>query len=578
MNRATARDGPLPRGSTGQASGPAWYACPVSFPLVPFAPRFGLRGMVNAADQLASHAGVAMLERGGSAADAAVAAAAVMAVTSPHLCGMGGDLLAMVSAPGADPAALLAIGRAGSGVSAAGLRAEGHTVMPVRGDLRSVPVPGAVDGWLALLDQFGRLPLGTVLGPAIELAEEGFVASLLLTLASHLIFQVPGAQELCPDGPLDLEQHVRLPGIARALRSVVADGREGFYQGEFGRQLLDVRGDLEHNAADWCAPLRLRAWDHDLWTVPPPSQGYLTLASSWIAEQLGIGDDPTDPLWAHIVVEASRAAGHDRPEVLYDGADGMALLSEARLRRAADRFRPGHAAAPDVGPDVTGGTGGTRGNRGTGRAIPRMCDGDTTHLCAIDADGLGISLTQSNALDFGSHLVAGSTGIFLHNRGVGFSLEADHPAELGPGRRPPHTLSPMLATTPDGALSHLVGAMGGDAQPQIHLQVLARMLSGGQDPATALAGARLALDAQAAGPFRMWWGDDLAVCVEAHAPPAWNEGLSSRGHLVKRISAFDPTAVGCSQIIAVRRDEARGTRHYVGASDPRSPDGTTASR
>jgi gamma-glutamyltranspeptidase/glutathione hydrolase len=121
--------------------------------------------MVNAADQLASHAGVAMLERGGSAADAAVAAAAVMAVTSPHLCGMGGDLLAMVSAPGADPVALLSIGRAGSGVSASGLRAEGHSVMPVRGDLRSVPVPGAVDGWLALLDRFGRLPLGTVLGP-----------------------------------------------------------------------------------------------------------------------------------------------------------------------------------------------------------------------------------------------------------------------------------------------------------------------------------------------------------------------------------------------------------------------------
>jgi gamma-glutamyltranspeptidase / glutathione hydrolase len=139
-------------------------------------------------------------------------------------------------------------------------------------------------------------------------------------------------------------------------------------------------------------------------------------------------------------------------------------------------------------------------------------------------------------------------------------------------------LSPMLATTPDGALSHLVGAMGGDAQPQIHLQVLARMLPGGQDPATALAGARLALDAPAAGPFRMWWGVNLAVCVEAHAPPAWTEGLTSRGHHVRRISAFDPTAVGCSQIIAVRRDALRGTRHYVGASDPRSPDGTTASR
>jgi gamma-glutamyltranspeptidase/glutathione hydrolase len=531
--------------------------------------------MVNAADHLAAQAGIGALERGGSAADAAVAAAAVMAVTSPHLCGMGGDLLAMVSSPGSDPEALLAVGRAGSGVSAAALRAEGHRVMPVRGDIRSVPVPGAVDGWLALLERFGRLPLDTVFGPAIALAEDGFVASLLLVLASHLIFGVPGAQELCPDGPLDLEQHVRLPGLARVLRSVVAQGRDGFYRGEFGAQLLEVGGgiydpsDLDRNAADWCAPLRLRVWDHDLWTVPPPSQGYLTLASSWIAEQVDLGDDPTDPRWAHLVVEASRAAGHDRPAVLYDGADGMALLSEERLRTAADRILAEQAAPPDVGPDPTG---------ASRAGVPRLGDGDTTHLCAIDADGLGISLTQSNALDFGSHLVAGSTGIFLHNRGVGFSLEADHPAELAPGTRPPHTLSPMLATTAGGALSHLVGAMGGDAQPQIHLQVLARMLPGGQDPATAIAGARLALDAPAAGPFRLWWGDDLGVCMETHAPPGWRDGLTSRGHHVRPISAFDPTAVGCSQIIAVVENAESGKRHYVGASDPRSPDGNTASR
>jgi gamma-glutamyltranspeptidase / glutathione hydrolase len=547
----------------------------MSFPLAPFAPRVGLRGMVNAADHLAAQAGVGALERGGSAADAAVAAAAVMAVTSPHLCGMGGDLLAMVSSPDADPVALLAIGRAGSGVDAARLRAEGHTVMPVRGDVSSVPVPGAVDGWLALLERFGRLPLETVFGPAITLAEEGFVASLLLALASHLIWEVPGAQQLCPNGPLEIEQHVRLPGTARALRAIVTDGRDGFYRGEFGRELVELgRGvfapaDLDHDAAQWCTPLRLRVWNHDLWTVPPPSQGYLTLASSWIAQQVGLGDDPSDPLWAHLVIEASRAAGHDRPEMLYDGADGMALLTEARLGAAADRIRADAAAPPDVerAPADT-----------AGATIPRLGDGDTTHLCAIDADGLGISLTQSNALDFGSHLVAGSTGIFLHNRGLGFSLEVDHPAALAPGRRPPHTLSPMLATTPDGSLSHLIGAMGGDAQPQIHLQVLARMLRGGQDPATAITAARLALDAPAAGPFRLWWGDDLGVCMEAHAPVEWQHGLQTRGHQVNRIGAFDPTAVGCSQIISVVRDADQGTRHYVGASDPRSPTGSTVSR
>jgi gamma-glutamyltranspeptidase/glutathione hydrolase len=537
--------------------------------------------MVNAADQLAATAGIGLLQQGGSAADAAVGAAAVMAVTSPHMCGMGGDMLAMICPPGGAPVALSAIGRAGSGVDADQLRAEGHRVMPVRRDLRTVPVPGAVDGWLALHARWGRLPLGAVFAPAIELAEEGFVASLMLTLASHLIHEVPGAQELCPDGPLHLEEHVRLPSVARTLRAIVREGREGFYQGEFGHALIETgggiftAGDLARSLAQWDEPLRLRVWAHDLWTMPPPSQGYLTLASSWIAEQLGIGTDPSDPLWAHLVVEASRAAGHDRPAVLYDGADSRALLDEDRLAGAAARIDPDRAAPPDVAAGTV-----PPPSAASGAGIPRQGDGDTTHLCAIDADGLGISLTQSNALDFGSHVVAGSTGIFLHNRGVGFSLVPGHPAELTPGRRPAHTLSPLLATTPDGALSHVVGAMGGDAQPQIILQVLARMLPGGQDPATALAGARLSLDAPAAGPFRLWWGDDLQVAVEAHAPAGWIDDLRRRGHRVQPISAFDPTVVGCSQVISVVRtgDGDKETRHFVGAADPRSPSGGTASR
>jgi gamma-glutamyltranspeptidase / glutathione hydrolase len=545
----------------------------MAYPLAPFAPRTARRGMVAAADQLASAAGIGALEQGGSAADAAVSAAAVMAVTSPHLCGMGGDLLAMVSAPGADPLALLAVGRAGSGADAAAMRAQGHTVMELRGDIRSVPVPGAVDGWLDLHGRFGRLSLEHVLAPAIALAEDGFATSMMLSLASHLVAGVPGAQELCPDGPLALGATVRLPGIARTLRAIVAGGRDAFYGGEFGRCLRELgsglytEGDLGHSAADWCDPVRLGAWGHDLWTVPPPSQGYLTLAGAYIAEHAGLGGDPSDPMWAHLVVESARAAGHDRPQVLFDGADGPSLVAEPRLAAAAARLHRERAAPPDVTTPAP-----------PAARTPRIGDGDTTHLCAIDADGLGISLTQSNALDFGSHLVAGATGVFLHNRGVGFSLVPGHPAKLTPGRRPPHTLSPMLVTTRDGSLTHLVGAMGGDAQPQILLQLLARMLPGGQDPATAVAGARMALDAPSAGPFRLWWGADLTVQVEAHGPPAWTDGLAMRGHRVQTISAFDPTAVGCAQIISVVRDEAGRALYYSGAADPRSPEGAAAVR
>ncbi|MGH9207151.1 MAG: gamma-glutamyltransferase, partial [Acidimicrobiales bacterium] len=317
-----------------------------------------------------------------------------------------------------------------------------------------------------------------------------------------------------------------------------------------------------------CEPVRLRVWDHDLWTVPPPSQGYLTLAGSWIAERHGIGTDPSDPGWPHLIVEACRAAGHDRPAVLFDGADGSSLLAEDRLEAAAARIRDDRACSPDVA--VSPGA--------TPSVTARLGDGDTTHICAIDDRGLGISLTQSNALDFGAHLVAGSTGIFLHNRGLGFNLVPGHAAEISPGVRPPHTLSPMLATAADGSLSHLVGAMGGDAQPQILLQLMARMLRAGEDPATAIAAPRLALDSPTAGPFRLWWGDDLGVRIEAHAPPAWAPGLGSRGHRVQAISAFDPVVVGCAQIITVAREDGGDNRRFIGASDPRSPEGGTSVR
>jgi gamma-glutamyltranspeptidase/glutathione hydrolase len=479
----------------------------------------------------------------------------------------------MVAPPGSPPEALLSVGRAGAGADAARMRGEGMTVMPLRGDIRSVPVPGAVDGWLALHGRHGRLPLDEVLEPAIELADLGFAASVMLALASHLVHALPGARELCPTGPLEVGQRVRLPGVARTLRAIGRDGRAAFYEGEFGRGLLDLGGghfapsDLATNGATWCTPLRLPAWGHVLWTLPPPSQGYLTLAGAAVAEASALGSDPDDPRWAHVLVESWRAVGHDRPAVLFDGADGAALLVADRLAAAAARIDPNLAAPPDVAP----------GQGTMGPAVARVGEGDTTHLCALDADGLGVSLTQSNALDFGSHLIEPATGVFLHNRGVGFSLVAGHPAEVAPGRRPPHTLSPMLATAPDGALTHLVGAMGGDAQPQIMVQLLARLLRARQDPTTAVSAPRLALDAPSAGPFRLWWGDDLTVLVESDAPTAWPDGLRQRGHRVRAIRAFDPVAVGCAQIIAVE-PSADGSRRLVGASDPRSPEGAAVGR
>jgi gamma-glutamyltranspeptidase/glutathione hydrolase len=538
--------------------------------MIPFHPRVALRGMVSSADQLASSAGIAMLDRGGTAGDAMVAAAAVMAVVGPHLCGLGGDVLAMVQAPGARPEALLAVGRAGSGADPDRLRAAGHDDMPLRGHLASVPVPGAVDGWLALHERYGRLALETVLEPAIALAEDGFAASMIMAFASHLIAEVPGAGQLCPDGPLEPGQLVRLPGVARTLLSVASGGRDGFYGGEFGRALLEMgRGeyaaqDMAQSLAEWVEPLVLRAFGHDLWTVPPPSQGYLTLAGAWIAEQLGIPDDPADPLWPHLIAEAGRASSFDRPAVLFDGADGAELLSLSRLEARAASIDPERAASsrpPDAPPHA-------------GARV--LSDGDTTHLCTVDADGLGISLTQSNALDFGAHLVAGETGVFLHNRGVGFSLEPGHPAEYGPGRRPTHTLSPALATRPDGSLAQIIGTMGGDVQPQILLQLLVRLLHGGENPASAISAARVVHEAPGAPPFRLWQARAHSLLMESDAPEGWRQGLESRGHRVRVVGACNPVDVGCSQIISVERSGDHFT--FTGASDPRSLDGDAVGR
>ena len=509
-------------------------------------------GLVCSPDHLASSAGVAMLRAGGTAADAAVATSAVLTVTSPHLCGIGGDLLAMVQEPGREPQALNASGRAGSGADPDRLRQEGHSVMPFRHDVRAAPVPGCVDGWLALHERLGRLRLDDVLGPAISYAEDGFPAAPLLAAAVLLLADVPDVEDLRP--PIESGQRIRRPGVGRALRAVATGDRGAFYRGEFGDALLAVgageyvESDLERSLAEWGPALRLRAWGHDLWTVPPNSQGYITLAAAWIASGLDLPDDPEDPRSAHLLIEAVRQAGHDRHEVLHDGADGAALLAEARLapRRAAiDPERAWDGSAPGT-------------------------EGGTIALCVIDADRLGISLLQSNASDFGAHVAVPGTGILLHNRGIGFSLTPGHAAEYGPRRRPPHTLSPLLVTGPGGALRATLGTMGGDTQPQILLQLTARLLAAGATPGAAVAAPRWRLLNPEGTTFDTWRAETMVIGLEHDAPEGWDAALEGRGHRVRREPRAAAHGFGHAHAIVVEDD------HLVGAADPRSEVGAAA--
>ena len=470
---------------------------------------------------------------------------------------MGGDLFALVHAGRGAPVALDASGAAGAGSDAAALRAEGHGAMPFKHDIRSVTVPGCVDGWMLLHGRFGRLPLAVVLAPAQALAADGFAASPLLvaSVAANLAPRpAPGSAELLGQATAS-GARVRRPGVARTLGAIADGGRGAFYEGEFGQGLrrlgagLYDADDLARTQARWVTPLGVDAFGHRLWTVPPPSQGYLTLASAWIADGLDLPDDPDDARWAHLLAEAAAAAGHDRDAVLHDGADGAALLDPGRLgaRRAA------------ISPD----------GRHRWPAV-RQGPGDTTYLCVVDGEGMGVSLIQSNASGFGSHLFEPATGINLHNRGLGFTLEAGHPAELAPGRRPPHTLSPASATRPDGSLAAVFGTMGGDAQPQILLQVAARLLRHGQRPVQAVGAPRWVLAGEATG-FDTWRRPGgPAVQVERDAPGAWVEGLTARGHDVRLIDARS-SGVGHAQAIVVGADG-----RLLGAADPRTVVGSAS--
>jgi gamma-glutamyltranspeptidase/glutathione hydrolase len=518
--------------------------------------------MVASADAMATQAGLAALDRGGSAADAAVATNAVLAVTAPHLCGMGGDLFALVHVDGDAPAALNASGRAGSGADPEALRDEGHRTMPMRHEIRTVTVPGCVDGWLALHARFGRLPLDEVLSPAIAAAERGTPASPLLVRSLAAVDARAGhaLRELVEQATV-VGARVRRPGIARALRAVAEHGRDGFYGGAFGHGLLALapgyftEEDLDREQADWVEPLTVAAWDQQLWTIPPNSQGYLTLAAAALVAGLPLPDDPDDPVWPHLLVEASRAVGYDRPGFLHERAE------------AADRLEPSHLAGLRQCVSTE-----SMSNRWPAAPIHA---GDTTYLCAVDGDRMAVSLIQSNAAGFGSWLVEPSTGINLHNRGLGFSLEDGHPAEYRPGRRPPHTLSPLLVTRTDGGLAGVIGTMGGDAQPQILLQLLARLFGPGRasppDPAAAIAAGRWVLHSSSG--FDTWSGPPTpSVAVEEHAPARWSDGLIARGHDVSRWSAYDSGFGHAHAILAAADDQ------LVGAADPRALIGSAAGR
>lgn len=511
--------------------------------------RFATDGAVAAANHLAASAGAGILQRGGNAVDGVIAAAAVMAVVAPDMCGLGGDLFALVAPTGDIPAALNASGRSGSGADPDPLRAEGYRHMPFQHDIRAVTVPGFVDGLTALHARFATKELDELLAAGRRLAQTGFPVSP--TLADKSLALTAEQREAMfgqRDG-LRAGRRLALPRLADVLATVADSGRAGFYGGDVGRALLELGGgeftddDIGCVNADWVEPISIDAFGRRLWSVPPNSQGYLALSGAWIADRVGLPDDPGDERWAFVLVEAARMAAFDRVAVLHEHADGSALLDRSRLAPRAAEV-------------------GERASRGLADVYG---DGGTTCICAVDRDRTGVSLIISNGAGFGSHLTLDRHQIFLHNRGLGFSLNPGHPAEYGPRRRPPHTLTPLAVTGGDLAFDAVLGTMGADAQPQIGIQLMARLLTAGQSPRAAVQAPRWVLTREGLSPFHVWNHDGLPTVVLEHgAPVGWAGGLRRRGYEVAEGPAGDHS-FGHAQIIRATQDG-----FLSGASDPRS--------
>lgn len=498
--------------------------------------------------RLSAQAARQLLEKGGNAVDAAIAAVAAQGVVAPETCGLGGDLFALIHRPGwARPRALNASGRAGSGADPELLRSRGHTEVP-RDHPLTVTIPGCVDGLVALDDELGELGLAACLAPAITLAEEGFEVSTEQARAFALMAPVyrdnPAVAEFYPGGqPVSRGDHLRRPNLAATLRLIAEGGRDAFYGGPPGEDIVAAVGglitsdDLARSQAEWVDPIAAEVAELVAWTVPPNSQGYLGPGTLAVFERLNPPSDPEDPLWWHLLIEAYRCLAWERNDLVADpnnlALPAHLLLDPSRLERAAKTI--------------------SRNRAGLWPRTPSS-PASTAYLCAADHDGLAVSIIQSNYRGTGSPFGAARSGFLLQDRGGGFSLTPGHPNELGPDKRPLHTLSPTLWTQGDQP-RWLLGARGGAVQPQLIAQVAARAILDSTPLEVAQAAPRWTVPAF--GP-----GEPSRLRLEPGIPDRVAEGLADRGHAVDILDGPQP---GWGPLSIIELD---GTRRRA-APDPR---------
>ena len=525
---------------------------------------FARRGMVATSQPLATQAGLRVLQDGGHAVDAAVAAGAVLAVVEPGMTGIGGDVFALVwDARSRRVEALNGSGRQAAAASADDVRAAGHETIPDQGpgSWFAVSVPGTVDGWQRLLERHGRLTLADALAPAVQYARDGFPVHDLVArywkMAEEKLQFRPSGAELLPRGQAPgMGEVVTLPELARSLETVAEGGAEAFYQGDIGRRIADfvqseggwlTAEDLARHRSDWDQPIASDYRGVTVWECPPNGQGLAALAALNIAEGFDLRAMGSQSLETyHHLIEAMRLGFADTLHYVADPravpVPTDALLSKAYAADRRAEISPEHA----------------RPGAGWGDPLPAAAD--TTYLSVVDGEGNACSFINSLFHNFGTGLVVPGTGIALQNRGSLFSLDPSHPNYLGPSQRPYHTIIPALATR-GGELWLSFGVMGGFQQPQGHLQVIANMVDFDLDPQSALDAPR----------FRINFPLDDSVMVEEDLDEAVVSALRRRGHEVKVLGGYDRAGFGGGQIIA--RDPETGV--LSGGTEPRK-DGAAA--
>lgn len=507
-------------------------------------PVIAREGMAATSHPLATLSAIDMLRAGGSAADAAVAAVAVLCVVEPHMTGIGGDCFTLIAQPGKPVWGYNGCGRAAAKASAEALRAKG--MREIGGSIHAVTVPGSIAAWEDILKAHGRFGLERALAQAIKYAEGGFpVAARVAWDWSRRVAKLkadPGASKhYLFDGKAPKEGDViRFPALAQTLKTISAKGARGFYEGEIGEEMAataSARGsfltpeDFAGHRGSVVSPIATRYRGLDLAEIPPNGQGLTALVMLNILENFDLAAlDPNGPERFHLVLEAARLgyavrdthiaeASFMRVKVpdLLDKAFGKRLASLIDMNKRADLPR-----APTTG-------------------------SDTVYLTVVDRDRMAVSFINSLYSSFGVGVCTEKSGILLNNRGDCFTLEAGHPNEFGPSKRPMHTIIPALGMK-NGRCDMSFGIMGAHYQPMGHVQIVTNMLDFGMDVQQAIDSPRFFFEGE-------------ETVVESGTPPATIEGLKARGHRV--VIADQPW--GGAQTIKIDWD--RGV--LIGGSEPR---------